>query len=248
MTTRTIRKTLTIEKADEAGLVVARIATLSAVDSDGDTYAPGAFSWKDGGQQWAVILPAHDRRATPLGKVRVYEEAGAAMAEMHFNLDVPAAQAWHSAIKFDLAKGRPVQEYSYGFQIMDAGFEQRDGVQVRVLKKLDVDEVSPVVRGAGVGTGTISAKAALKDEHFGGLIGTLDEMAQALTENPALLSAIGRKQLAEIHAVLGKALVTDSGDDRNDDGEKATAEAAMAAAETAMADFLRFQSRRHLTA
>lgn len=236
MTIKMMRKALTIEKAETAGLVTARIATLSAIDSDGDTYAPGAFGWKQGGSQWAVILPAHDRRATPMGKVRIYEQGDAALADMQFNLDVPAAKDWHSAIMFDLANGQPVQEYSYGFEVLDAGMEQRGGEQVRVLKKLNVDEVSPVVRGAGAGTGTISAKAALKDGPFTELIGQLDAMAGLLAQDATLLSATGRKQLAEIHASLGKALVSDA--DPADQG----------AAEQALASFMRFQSRHHLRA
>jgi hypothetical protein len=54
-------KSLTIEKMDDAGTGLARIAQLSSVDSDGDTYERGAFSWKAGGGQWVQILPAHDR-------------------------------------------------------------------------------------------------------------------------------------------------------------------------------------------
>ena len=61
MTLRTKQGVL-LKALDDAGHGLARIATLSAVDSDGDTYAPGAF-----GEQWAKILPAHDWRAVPLG-------------------------------------------------------------------------------------------------------------------------------------------------------------------------------------
>lgn len=47
---------------------------------------------------------------------------------------------------------------SYGYQVLDAVQEQRDGKYVQILKKLDVDEISPVLRGAGVGTGTLSMR------------------------------------------------------------------------------------------
>ena len=156
MTTET--KQLTVEKMDDAGHGLARIAVLSAVDHDGDTYAKGAFSWKAKGEQWVPILPAHNRTAMPLGKARLYEQGDAVLAELHLNLDTVAGRDWHSHLKFDLENGGSVQEWSYGFGVVDHAKEQRDGAMVRVLKRVDVHEVSPVVRGAGVGTATLSLK------------------------------------------------------------------------------------------
>lgn len=151
-------KSLTMERMDDAGNGLARIATLSAVDHDGDTYAPGAFSWR-GGQQWVPILPAHNRIAMPLGKARVYEEGDAAYAELHINLNSEAGREWHAALKFDREHGAAVQEWSYGFGVIDWEKGSVGGKQVRVLKRLDVHEVSPVIRGAGVGTGTLALKS-----------------------------------------------------------------------------------------
>ncbi|TYC93552.1 HK97 family phage prohead protease [Novosphingobium sp. BW1] len=152
-------KSLTIERMNDAGSGRARIAQLSAVDSDGDTYAPGAFSWGQGGGQWCQILPAHNRKAMPLGKAWIYEENGWAVADLYLNLNTQAGKDWHETLKFDLAKGKPVQEWSYGYAVLDADHQQREGRNVQVLKKLDVDEISPVIRGAGIGTGTLSIKS-----------------------------------------------------------------------------------------
>jgi HK97 family phage prohead protease len=232
-----LTKSLTIEKMDNAGTGLARIATLSAVDSDGDTYMPGAFSWKEGGYQWAQMLPAHDRRAMPFGKVRVYEEGDGAYAELNLNLDTQAGRDWHAALKFDLAKGQPVQEWSYGFGILDAGFEQRNGERVRVLKRLDVHEVSPVLKGAGVGTTTIAIKgAAFKGERFTQLLTDLGELADALDANPSILSTTGVKQLADIHASMTRALSPWTAPP--DDGHGLV--------DQAVGDYLRGLSRRHL--
>lgn len=200
-------KALQIEKMDEAGTGLARIAQLSAVDSDGDTYAPGAFGWAAGGGQWVQILPAHDRRAMPLGKAWVYEEGDFALAQLHLNLDTQAGRDWHATLKFDLAKGEPVQEWSYGYDVLDAERVTRGGERVTVLKQLRVDEISPVIRGAGVGTGTLAIKsAALKDAAFAPLIAGLGELAAALPEDAGALSATGVKQLEEIEAAIGAAL------------------------------------------
>src|SRR3546814_16207880 len=77
--------------------------------------------------------------------------------------------------------------------------------RVRVLKKLDVDELSPVLRGAGIGTRTIAIKSAkLREEHFASLITGLGEMATAIDDDPAAVSATGLKQLREIHDAIGR--------------------------------------------
>jgi hypothetical protein len=97
----------------------------------------------------------------------------------HLNLDTQAGKDWHSTLKFDLAKGSPVQEWSYGYQVLDADFQVRGEQRVQEIKRLDVDEISPVIRGAGVGTGTISIKSAeLKEQHFAPLIAGLGELAE----------------------------------------------------------------------
>ncbi len=172
-------KSLTVEKMDEAGHGLARIAILSAVDHDGDTYAKGAFSWKEDGHQWVPILPAHDRKAMPLGKARIYEDGDAVYAELHLNLKSAAGRDWHATLAFDLEKGKAVQEWSYGFGVVEKDRDTRDGKQVRVLKRLDVHEVSPVIRGAGVGTGTLALKA-LGTANDDGDQGAEEELARGL--------------------------------------------------------------------
>jgi hypothetical protein len=230
-------KGLTIEKMDEAGTGRARIAQLSAVDSDGDTYEPGAFSWKEGGGQWVQILPAHDRRAMPLGKAWVFEEGDWALADLYLNMDTQAGKDWHATLKFDLAKGQPVQEWSYGYQVLDGDYQVRAEQRVMVLKRLDVDEISPVIRGAGVGTGTISIKSAeLKAQHFAPLVASLGDLAKSLPEDAAAISATGLKQLEEIEAAIGGVL--------NPIREQAAKE--RLAEDTAIGGFLALQARQHL--
>ena len=64
-----------------------------------------------------------------------------------------------SALKFDLDNGAPKNEWSYGFRVLESDQETHDGEQVNVLKKLDIFEVSPVVRGAGNETRTVDMKS-----------------------------------------------------------------------------------------
>ncbi len=212
-------KSMTIKSMDEAGKGLAELATLSAVDNDGDTYDRGAFGWKPGGHQWAMMMPAHDRRKMPFGKARVYEEGDKAFAELNLNLKTSAGRDWHQALLFDLETGDPVQEWSYGYNIVDMDYRVSGNSRVRVLKRLDVDEVSPVLRGAGVGTRTLSIKGAkLRDEHLVGLITDLGAVASAVDADPAAVSASGLKQLREIKDAITRVL---AGDDGTDDPAKA---------------------------
>jgi Caudovirus prohead serine protease len=199
-------KSLAIKEMSDSGAGLALLANLKGVDNDGDTYAKGAFDWKSGGQ-WASMVPAHNWKEMPFGKAHVYEEGDTAFAELKLNLDTGAGRDWHSALKFDLATGNPVQEWSYGYDVLDHSFEMRSGQKIRVLKQLEVIEVSPVMRGAGKGTGTLEMKGvSLKDSDFAATLEQLQTWATALDSNPGLVSATGLKQLGEVHVAIGRAL------------------------------------------
>lgn len=233
-------KSMAIQAMDDAGKGLALLARMPEVDSDGDTYQAGAFSWKDGGHQWASMMPAHNRRAIPFGKARIYEEGDTAFAELHLNLKTTAGREWHEALLFDFATGKPVQEWSFGYNAIDAEYRISGQSRVRVLKKLDVDEVSPVLRGAGNGTRTISIKGAkLRDDHLEGLIADLGELAGAIDADPASVSASGLKQLGEIRDAIGRVF---AGSDGTIDPEVKS----QLVEDTALGHFLRFQSRNHL--
>jgi hypothetical protein len=146
-------------KAAEKGEGSAVIAKLNVIDLDGDVTVPGAF-----GKQDVNLLPAHDRMAPRLGKGVLTEEDNLAIASFKFNLDEDAktAREWYSALKFDMANGEPLQEWSYGFKVVDSEFGEFQGQHVRFLKALEVHEISPVLRGAGLGTGTLAIKSTDK--------------------------------------------------------------------------------------
>lgn len=151
-----IVKTLGRLKAiDGEGRGQAVIATLNAIDKDGDVTMPGAF-----GSQEVKVVPAHDWQHVPIGKASLSEQGDAALADFALNLDISSARDWHSALKFDLANKPPLQEWSYGFLIEKASFGEFDGQQVRFLEAVKVHEISPVMVGAGVGTRTVSVKGA----------------------------------------------------------------------------------------
>ena len=74
--------------------------------------------------------------------------------------------------------------------------------------------MSPVLRGAGIGTGTIAMKgASLKADRYAALIGGLGDLAGAVAGDAGALSATGRKQLSDIHVAIGAALEIDEKND-----------------------------------
>lgn len=139
-------------------------ATMGVVDKDGDVAVPGFY-----GNQDIVMVPAHDWSHVPIGKGVTREDGDSAIADIQMNLDIQAAKDWLSAIKFDMQHGKPLQEYSYGFKVLDGGSKRGDynGQQVRYLQPREdgtpgskIWEVSPVLVGAGQDTRTLSAKSA----------------------------------------------------------------------------------------
>jgi hypothetical protein len=186
-------------KAMSKGEGRAVIAEFNKIDHDGDVTLPGAF-----GKQHVNILPAHDRMAPRLGKGIMSESGGRAIADFKFNLDPAAKTAleWHSALKFDMENGEPLQEWSYGFKIIDSSFGEFEGKQVRFLKLLDVIEISPVLRGAGTGTGTLAVKN--KKMTY------LDEMNLATASLDDVKAFIERSQsLVDLKAKDGNSLSDD---------------------------------------
>lgn len=244
---KTETKSILVEKMDDEGHGLARLVDMNAIDHDGDTYTLGAFSWKEGGEQWVPLLPAHQRTAMSFGKARVYEEGNLAFAELYLNLNTAAGKDWHSTLKFDLVTGRPAQEWSYGFSVLDAVNEQRGTEKVRNLKRLDVHEVSPVIRGAGVGTGTLTMKSRGQfGEQIDALIAEIDDVVDRAGGVAALRQAEGREmskarleQLTQLKTRLDTLLALDTGaSDQGDDDARLAAQVA--------ANFLTQNARRRL--
>lgn len=142
-----------VKAVTDAGEVEAVFATTGVIDHDGDVTVPGAF-----GEQHAAFLFAHNARDLVLGKAQIREEGNKAIANIKINMDIQRAKEVHSMLKFDLEHGEPLQEFSYGFDPIVHENGQHEGRNVRFLKQLKVHEVSPVLLGAGLGTGTRSVK------------------------------------------------------------------------------------------
>ncbi|MGH9250129.1 MAG: HK97 family phage prohead protease [Acidimicrobiales bacterium] len=142
-------------KAGDKGEFSAVIATYGVIDSDGDVTEPGAH--RNG--QKAVVSPyghASMMGTLPVGTAVLKTEAGRTVAEGQYFMDMPEGRSAFTAMKRLYEQG--LGEWSYGYEIVDAEMGEMDGQRVRFLKQVDVYEVSHVLRGAGVGTGTLAAK------------------------------------------------------------------------------------------
>jgi hypothetical protein len=137
--------------ADSEGAFAATFATLNVIDHDGDVTLPGAF--QDGK---AVLVGAyqHGISKLPVGKGIIRANNARAWIEGRFFTDTRPGKDTYQTIK----NAGALIEWSYIFQILesaDGDFETGKGkVPVRFLKKLDVWSVDPVLKGAGIGTGT----------------------------------------------------------------------------------------------
>lgn len=184
------------------GLLSVVFATMGVMDKDGDVALPGFY-----GQQDVAFLPTHDWSHVPMGKGVTREDGDQAIADIQMNLDIPAAKDWLSAIMFDLKHGKPIQEYSYGFKVLEGGSKRGDynGQQVRYLQPREgglpgskIWEVSPVLVGAGENTRTLTAKGAESGSRFA------DECQAVLDAADALV--LRGKSLADLRAKEGREL------------------------------------------
>lgn len=142
-----------IKNADK-GEVSAVFSTFNVIDSDGDVTLPGAF--KEGAE---VVISSYQHTtwggALPVGKGRIRTTRSEAILDGQFFLDTQAGRETFTVVK----QLGPRQQWSYGYDAIDAEPGQFDGKSVRFLKQLEVPEVSPVLVGAGVNTRTLAVKA-----------------------------------------------------------------------------------------
>lgn len=144
-----------LKSADEhAGTVECVFATLNVVDSDGDVTVPGAFTE---GQAVAISQYGHsvwEKGFPPVGRGTIHVVGAEAIMRGQFFMDMPEARSAFLSVK---GMGE-IQQWSYGFTTDLAEFGEFQGQGVKFLRSVTVFEVSPVLRAAGVGTGTRSAK------------------------------------------------------------------------------------------
>jgi hypothetical protein len=142
-------------KSADKGEVTAVFSTFNVVDSDGDVTKTDAF--EEGAE---VLISSYQHTswsgALPVGKGRIRTTRAEAVLDGQFFMDTTAGRDTFAVVK---ALGER-QQWSYGFDVLDAEPGTFDGRDVNFLKRLKVHEVSPVLIGAGVNTRTLATKGA----------------------------------------------------------------------------------------
>lgn len=145
-----------VEVKDSAkGLVTAAFCTFDVVDLDGDIIERAAIP--DGAP---IRVSAYGHKswegALPVGKGIIRTTPTEAIAELQFFMKTD-----HGRDTFFTVDGMgDLQQWSWGFDVLDAEPATVEGERVRRIKRTQVHEVSPVLLGAGIGTRTLATKSA----------------------------------------------------------------------------------------
>ncbi len=152
MEEKRVKAPLEVKRDGDEGSVEAAFSVFNVIDSDGDVVLPTAF---EDGQ--AVPMVWSHQWTSPVGKGSVRVEKGRAVFDGRFFLDTQAGAEAYKTVR-NMAE---LQEWSFGFQVLDAEADAEfDGTEgVRLLKKLQLFEVSPVLVGANRETVTLAIKA-----------------------------------------------------------------------------------------
>lgn len=187
-------KGLTLElKADSEGAFSATFASFSVIDHQNDVTLPGAF---DAGKEVLIGGYQHDMLALPVGKGTIHADEERAWVEGAFFLDTHPGEDTYKTVKNSVG----LMEWSYIFRTVEASdgeFPTDKGtVPVRFLKKLDVWSVDPVLKGAGIGTGTNRIKGLGPNltflDHAEGITVAVDEFLARVKERAEVRMKEGR--------------------------------------------------------
>jgi hypothetical protein len=131
-------------------------ATGDDIDSDGDITLKGTFT-----EGAPVVISAYGHKSwegeLPVGKGTIREQDGEAVLDGQFLINTTHGRDAFETVKALSEDG--LQEWSYSLEDVEAERATVDGKRVRVLKRIAVKEVSPVLRGAGIDTRTLAAKS-----------------------------------------------------------------------------------------
>jgi HK97 family phage prohead protease len=207
-------------KNADLGQIQAVFATLDVVDKDGDITVKGAFTEGE-----SVRISAYNHKswegALPVGKGVVREQGNDVVFDGQFFLNTTHGRDTFETIKA-LCEDGPGMEWSYGFDVVDSEpAPKSDNGARRILKKMKVHEVSPVMIGAGVDTRVLSLKGEKKTfvEHLTEVLASVkavgvraaevkamrQEKSKDLGEDSTSLLTSIREELSALDAILKSA-------------------------------------------
>ncbi len=190
MNIKSVRAPLQLKQGGEPGSVTAVFSTFDVVDSDDDIVLASAFTH---GQ--AVPMTWAHRWDMPVGKGQILVEETQAVFDGAFFIDTDTGLEAYRTVK---AMGA-LQEWSWGFRVLDAVYEERDQKYIRIIKRAEVFEVSPVLVGAGVGTYTRDIKSGMPyADQADAVLAAVRDLAERSKALAALRATDGRS-LSDAH-------------------------------------------------
>ena len=187
-------------KVDESGKVSATIATFVVIDSDYDIVEPTAFK---NGQEVAIVW-SHDWDR-PVGKGLIEVTANEAIFNGSFFMETVDGQESYKTVK---AMGN-LQEWSWGFHTVKSSWEEQEERMIRHLIETEVYEVSPVLKGAGIGTRTLMLKGRQSlEQQIKAVLEDVDLLGERVRSLKGLRKEEGREISAERSTQI-KELATD---------------------------------------
>ncbi len=140
-------------KADDSGRFEAVVLTYDTRDLDGDVVMSGAIPE---GAPVAVSPYGHASmgQAPPVGRATIGTRGNEGVASGKFFLNTTAGREAFTVVK----EMGDAQEWSWGYDPLDFEHSDWNGQRARFLRQVKVYEVSPVLRGASIGTRTLVAK------------------------------------------------------------------------------------------
>lgn len=189
------------------GIVEAIVSVYGNVDSYGDVVVAGAFdediaAWAASGDPIPAIW-AHEWY-DPFHHIGIVLEARSVEKGLQVRMQLDIADNPTAAQVFRLLKGRRVKQFSFAYDILDAGWATRRDeatgkeYEVYELRKLHVIEVGPCLVGANRETelltakteqlteaaksGTLTTEQATQLERIKSLVAELDETTSAPAE------------------------------------------------------------------
>jgi HK97 family phage prohead protease len=147
MKKKTFQGAIEIKEDGKPGEFRAVFSTFNVIDKDRDVTLPGAFKE---GQKVRIAYWGHRWQDLPVGRGEIHADEEKAWVDGRFFMDTEAGKETYLTVK-NLDE---LQEWSYGYDILDASQGKFEDQNVQFLRSLEVYEVSPVLLGAGVDTRT----------------------------------------------------------------------------------------------
>lgn len=152
MDTKHVHAPLELKLEGPEGSVRAAFSVFDVVDGDGDVVLASTFT---PGQPVAMSAWGHDWGSLAVGKGIIEVTPTEAIFDGQFFLTTTPGRDHYETVK---AMG-DLQEYSWGFRVLDAEPGTMNGQTVRFIKSAEIYEVSPVLIGSNRQTHTLDIKS-----------------------------------------------------------------------------------------